>query len=778
MGSKPSTLNRVLSRSTTDSGSSSRREKDFYKRQYRNNISSPISSFPINTQIQQQPLDRSLSQHSTDIPEGTTTQPSSVVSSKSNLSSFLSSLRNGKSKELVSQNDSSSQINVSSSNDHREGEPGQLDDLREQKLQKKKNKQQQKMKEQAKKQQRKQKKHQQQHQQQQLQQKPSPYQQHSAASTGTTLVPPSSPPSMHSLTLASPSRAVDPLDDRHASSPSLSTSIAQSTDGPVASASGVSLSFLSSFRRGNIRGDREQTRTPTLPSSSPSLSSFATALSINGTTEPSQAQLPTPPNGTTTLLPSSKRNFIRGKAGFAWLEKRLTPLATDQEDEKNLNDSNWAYQQGQLNEMEIEAAKGYVDRITDQHYLMKDVFGGNYHTPMDLAFKRVFENGCGAGDWSLDMASEMPETDFVGGPQIMFTTSNQEKQTPIIRPRGLLGADQSQQGSSPSAPTTLPSPSLAPTATGSIAASSLSTSTSTANTTPANNNIRPNIKPRNCTFNPDVPLNRLPFPNEQFDFVYQRRQSVVLMSTEWQRTILELFRILKRGGWVQIVEPDLFLRGGGELCQLAGEYCVGIFEAMGRNPNVIHEMPHLLEAAGFVNISVKVFSIPLGWGGVVGQAMLVNQKGFVNELEPIYVRQGHGDSDEYRELTKSIFEEAVEQKAYINYHVVVGQKPASASERLLHQQMQKQKGEEQQRMMEQESIRQQQLLEQQLLEQLALEQLALEQQALEQQALEQQDLEQQALEQQQPQQLQQQQQHELPTILLDQTQVQDETTAS
>lgn len=337
----------------------------------------------------------------------------------------------------------------------------------------------------------------------------------------------------------------------------------------------------------------------------------------------------------------------------------------------------------------------------------------------------------------------MPETDFVGGPQIMFTTSNQEKNTPILRPRGLLGADQSQQGSSPSAATS-PSPSAN---SGTAALSSIpapSSSTSTSSTTPANNNsIRPNIKPRNCTFNSDVPLNRLPFLNEQFDFVYQRRQSVVLMSTEWQRTILELFRILKRGGWVQIVEPDLFLRGGGELCQLAGEYCVGIFEAMGRNPNVIHEMPHLLEAAGFVNISVKVFSIPLGWGGVVGQAMLVNQKGFVRELEPIYVRQGHGDSDEYRDLTKSIFDEAVEQKAYINYHVVVGQKPASASDRLLHQQMQKQKEEEQRMMEQKESIRQQQILEQQALEQ-----------------------------------EQQQQQPELPTILLDQSQAQDEATPS
>jgi hypothetical protein len=42
-----------------------------------------------------------------------------------------------------------------------------------------------------------------------------------------------------------------------------------------------------------------------------------------------------------------------------------------------------------------------VYRITDQHYLMKDVMGGNYHVPMDLTFKRVLENGCGAGDWTL-----------------------------------------------------------------------------------------------------------------------------------------------------------------------------------------------------------------------------------------------------------------------------------------------------------------------------------------------------------------------------------------
>lgn len=32
---------------------------------------------------------------------------------------------------------------------------------------------------------------------------------------------------------------------------------------------------------------------------------------------------------------------------------------------------------------------------------MKDIMGGNFHAPIDLAFKRVLENGCGAGDWTV-----------------------------------------------------------------------------------------------------------------------------------------------------------------------------------------------------------------------------------------------------------------------------------------------------------------------------------------------------------------------------------------
>ncbi|KAF9282713.1 hypothetical protein BGZ88_010882 [Linnemannia elongata] len=692
MGAQPSKLNKVLSRSTTESSIS---QKDKHRRHQHKHAQkdlagvtiTPIAAYPLNTPLADNPDDlHSYSysdQNESDLtgeptPGGGGTRTESAVSSKTNISSFLSSIRS-KSKESID-----SEAKTDATGEKKAGSTKTADDLWEQKQQKKINKQNEKAQAKAKKKLR-------QLQQQQHQQSLNPYQQQAATSTWSGLASPSSPSFANNIVVSSPDGQHQRAPSSQSNAARVNSSTPTSPTLPPQSAFNTSISNASMSSLGHHGAPSSQSTTSFQPTTSAfgrfNLSSEGDPSSTHSKgSDQMHTGISSPRLGPSVTAPSlstagdispqtrpSKLSFIRGKAGFAWLEKKLPPASSALDDEV-LNNDAWSYRHGQLlNEMEAEAAKGYVDRITDQHYLMKDIMGGNFHAPIDLAFKRVLENGCGAGDWTVDMASEMPETDFVACPQIVFTTSNAEKSTPLLRPRGLLGADQSQMGST--GPTTSsPNSSTG----GSPSATAALTGV----------NIRPTLRPRNCTFVPDVPLNRLPFTNDQFDFVYQRRQSVVLMSTEWQRTVLELFRVLKRGGWVQILEPDLHLRGGGDLCQLAGEYCVRIFEAVGRNPNVIHEMQHLLESAGFVNVALKVFSIPLGWGGVIGQAMLVNQRQFVNELEPIYVRQGHGGSEEYRELTRSIFEEAVEKHAYINYHVIVAQKPASASDRALHQQQQ------------------------------------------------------------------------------------------
>ncbi|KAF9965415.1 hypothetical protein BGZ65_000743, partial [Modicella reniformis] len=76
-----------------------------------------------------------------------------------------------------------------------------------------------------------------------------------------------------------------------------------------------------------------------------------------------------------------------------------------------------------------------------------------------------------------DMASELPEADFVGCPQMTFTKPEADNNNATPRPRGLLGADQSQQQGS--TPGSKPPPSAA-----------------TVNGV-AGSTIRPTIRPRN-----------------------------------------------------------------------------------------------------------------------------------------------------------------------------------------------------------------------------------------------------------------------------------------
>lgn len=62
------------------------------------------------------------------------------------------------------------------------------------------------------------------------------------------------------------------------------------------------------------------------------------------------------------------------------------------------------------------------------------------------------------------------------------------------------------------------------------------------------------IKPSNVTFQKVNVIEGLPFPDNHFDFVYQRFLTMSLTSSQIEGTLInELVRVLKPGGWLEIM---------------------------------------------------------------------------------------------------------------------------------------------------------------------------------------------------------------------------------
>ncbi len=77
---------------------------------------------------------------------------------------------------------------------------------------------------------------------------------------------------------------------------------------------------------------------------------------------------------------------------------------------------------------------------------------------------------------------------------------------------------------------------------------------------PDSNEAPPNLGFLQCNVN-----DGLPFPDSTFDFVYQRCMISFVTIYEVERFVKELIRVLKPGGYIEIVETDLNYENAGTL---------------------------------------------------------------------------------------------------------------------------------------------------------------------------------------------------------------------
>ncbi|CAG8552103.1 8699_t:CDS:2 [Ambispora leptoticha] len=252
-----------------------------------------------------------------------------------------------------------------------------------------------------------------------------------------------------------------------------------------------------------------------------------------------------------------------------------------------------------------------VEKLKQQHHLFKRVWNGNYSAPVKMRLRdgaaKVLDVGCGTGTWVLEMAKDYPASAFTG-----------IDLAPVF-------------------------PSSSPNSN---------------NSTSSTEKKLMNVRFLQC----DV-LDGLPFPDNTFDYIHMRRMITSFKEQEFQDKILpELVRVLRPGGWVEIVEIDNELCNGGTI---ATRLTTALYDYLYTH-EVIAQIStlipkHMESTKGLSNLQILEKSCFLGkWAGKLGQLALEDvTKSFKSLRQPLS-KDLHITTKEYDELVRQ-FNKELEQ---------------------------------------------------------------------------------------------------------------------
>ncbi|KAI8887008.1 S-adenosyl-L-methionine-dependent methyltransferase [Backusella circina FSU 941] len=288
------------------------------------------------------------------------------------------------------------------------------------------------------------------------------------------------------------------------------------------------------------------------------------------------------------------------------------------------------------------------DRMVAQHYLLRTAFGSDFKSPVKALLKKgavVLDVGCGTGTWTMEMSTAFPRSTFIGIDQASCFPKD--------------------------------------------------------------------IKPRNCHFRTCGPLVLqqfpLPFPDNSIDFIYQRDLNWGLAGQTWQPLLQEYQRILKPGGWIECVEPDLETQSSLENECAMNDKLISGLSIRQQDPYAVHRLPTMLSLNGFCHVESVSESFPLGWGLAHSASSSVISKSddeeeeeevevgkneenkkpcsefaravasqhlfLLKSLKPWLSQVMNQSHDGYDAYISGLPEEWSRARSFINWHCVIAQKP-------------------------------------------------------------------------------------------------------
>jgi SAM-dependent methyltransferase len=184
------------------------------------------------------------------------------------------------------------------------------------------------------------------------------------------------------------------------------------------------------------------------------------------------------------------------------------------------------------------------------------------------------------------------------------------------------------------------------------------------------------IFPRNCNFYNEDFVEGVSQPDGVFDVVFQRNVTCGFTFEHWQKAMKEAFRVLKPGGYYECVESDITVENAGPQTNVVFEHLRMSMAARSVDPSIVRSLDRLMAAAGFKDIQVKEYMIPVGeWGGKVGQLWKQNMFAILDTVRPQLAKAARISESQVQEIVNAMHQETVAFKSHQIIYVTYGRKP-------------------------------------------------------------------------------------------------------
>ncbi|CAO3635857.1 unnamed protein product [Cunninghamella blakesleeana] len=196
------------------------------------------------------------------------------------------------------------------------------------------------------------------------------------------------------------------------------------------------------------------------------------------------------------------------------------------------------------------------------------------------------------------------------------------------------------------------------------------------------------IKPKNCHFRKmDLTQPTLPFPDQSVDYIFQRDLNWALLAYQWDDLIKEFLRILKPGGWIELMEMDVESQSSQLIERSLNDKLLHGLSMRQQDPYIARRLPSMLAINGFRRVSSQFQSLPLGWGkshsnkedhlttcSEFARAAGSQYKYLLKSLQPWLVSTIGCSNEKYDSILDQLPFEWSQSHTYIKWHNVIAQK--------------------------------------------------------------------------------------------------------